>query len=380
MRYKTSEHRIFADCSRDEEGRKRLRLEVAQDLHFLIGRFEGDARHCTRKTFLALVQVFEEQCEVVEERVEVKAKPGGDIIQNPSDLDGTRDGHKGPGYQAQISETCSPENEVQLITAALPQTAAETDQEALPLILDLLEQSRLMPNTLVADTHYGSDENVCAAAQRGVEVISPVSGQTPKTDTMTVGDFTVNPETETVERCPAGHTPVRCEHNPETGKTRTYMNPEVCAQCPQRAQCPMQEHRGQPRMDHSAKERRLDARRREQATPEFKARYGIRNGIESTNSGVKRRTGLGRLRVRGKKSVNHSILLKLFGWNTFRAAAAKKMRAFVAQKMGVAEKSALILRILHMVPRLSWPLRGCLPIQFGGWRVHHARGSRAQAA
>jgi hypothetical protein len=269
---------------------------------------------------------------------------------------------------------------VQLITAGLPQTAAQTDQDALPLILDLLEESRLMPDTLAADTHYGSDENVCGAAERGVEVISPVSGQAPKADTMTVGDFTVNPETQTVEQCPARHTPVRSEHDPETGKTRTYMNPEVCAQCPQRGQCPMQEHRGQPWMDHSAKERRLDARRREQSTPEFKARYGVRNGIESTNSGVKRRTGLGRLRVRGKKSVDHSILLKLCGWNIFRAAAAKKMRAFVAQKMGLAEKSALILRILHTVPRLSWPLRGCLPLQSGGWRIHYAWGSRAQAA
>ena len=142
----------------------------------------------------------------------------------------------------------------------------------------------------------------------------------------------------------------------------------------------MEEHRGQTRMDHTAKERRLDTRRREQATPEFKARYAIRNGIESTNSGVKRRTGMARLRVQGKKSVYHSILLKLCGWNIFRAAAAKKMRAFVAHKMEVAEKSALILRILHTVPRLSWALRGCLPLQSGGGRVHYARGSRAQAA
>ena len=379
-RYTASEHRIFADCSRDEEGRKRLRLEVAQDMYFLMGRFEGDPCHGNRKTFLALVQVFEEQCEVEEERVEVKAKPGGDVIQNPSDLDGTRDGHKGPGYQAQLSETCSPENEVQLITAALPQTAAETDQDALPLMLDQLEASGLMPKTLATDTHYGSDENVCMAAQKGVEVISPVSGQAPKADTMTIGDFTVNPETETVEQCPAGHAPVRSEHDPETGKTRTYMHPEVCAQCPQRGRCPMQEHRGQSWMDHSAKERRLDARRREQATPQFKARYGIRNGIESTNSGVKRRTGLDRLRVRGKKSVYHSILLKLCGWNILRAASAQKMKAFVAEKMGMAEKSALILRILYTVHRLCWPLRACVSPQLARWRPLCAQASWAQAA
>jgi len=380
MRYTASEHRIFADCSRDEEGRKRLRVEVAQDMLFLIGRFEGDPRHNTRKTFLALVQVFEEQCEVVEDRVEVKAKPGGDIIQNPSDLDATRDGHKGPGYQVQLSETCSPENEVQLITAALPQTAAETDQGALPLVLAQLEQSGLMPQTLLADTHYGSDENVCAAAEKEVEVVSPVSGQAPKGDTMTIGDFTVNPETETIEQCPEGHTPARSEHDPETGKTRTYMAPEVCAQCPQRERCPMEEHRGGPRMDHSAKERRLDARRREQATPEFKKCYGTRNGIESTNSGVKRRTGLGRLRVRGEKSVYHSILLKVCGWNILRASVAKKMRAFVAQKMGMADKSARIFRILRTIASLPWPFRRDLTRQTAPERTYGAWGPHGHVA
>ncbi len=36
-------------------------------------------------------------------------------MQNPSDPVATYDGHKGPGYQTQIAETCHLENEVQLI-------------------------------------------------------------------------------------------------------------------------------------------------------------------------------------------------------------------------------------------------------------------------
>ena len=53
----------------------------------------------------------------VKASVVVKAKTGGDCVQNPSDLDATYSGHKGPGYQAQLAETCAPENEEQLITA-----------------------------------------------------------------------------------------------------------------------------------------------------------------------------------------------------------------------------------------------------------------------
>jgi len=47
---------------------------------------------------------------VSEGKVVVKAKTGGDCVQTPSDLDATYDAHKGPGYQVQIAETCSPEN------------------------------------------------------------------------------------------------------------------------------------------------------------------------------------------------------------------------------------------------------------------------------
>ena len=76
-----------------------------------------------RSSYKALVTIFSQQCELSEGKVVVKAKTGGDCVQNPSDLDATYDGHKGHGYQVQIAETCSPENEVQLITGALPQTA-----------------------------------------------------------------------------------------------------------------------------------------------------------------------------------------------------------------------------------------------------------------
>ena len=76
-----------------------------------------------RTSYTSLVQIFRQQCEVVEGRVVVMTKTGGDVIQNPSDLDATYGGHKGQGYQVQLSETCSSENDVQLITGVIPETA-----------------------------------------------------------------------------------------------------------------------------------------------------------------------------------------------------------------------------------------------------------------
>ncbi len=54
-------------------------------------------------------------------------------MQNPSDPGASYDGHKGPGYQAQIAETCNPQNEAQLITCAIPQTAAVPSKKFLKI-------------------------------------------------------------------------------------------------------------------------------------------------------------------------------------------------------------------------------------------------------
>ena len=70
----------------------------------------------------------------------------------------------------------------------------------------------------------------------------------------------------------------------------------------------------------------------------FTERYARRSGIESTNSGLKNRLELKRLRVRGRGSVFRVILHKVAGWNVLRAAAAKKMRAWVSGQVAQALK------------------------------------------
>jgi hypothetical protein len=298
----------------------------------------------------------------VDRKVSVKAKTGGDVIQNPSDPDATYDGHKGPGYQTQLSETCGEENEVQLVTCAIPQTASASDADAPGEVLADLKQSGLLPGEILADTSYGSDENVQSCAADGVELVSPVSGKAPGGGTMTIGDFEVDQETQTVEKCPAGHAPESSIHDPETGKTRTEMDPEICGGCEMKERCPVNRTRNGCHIDHTDKEQRLDERRRNEATDEFREAYRKRSGIEGTNSGIKRRTGMARLRVRGKKSVFHAIRMKVAGWNILQAARSRKMRAHVKERMEKAAQGGQDAAILRAAARC--------------WRVlaaHHLR-------
>ncbi len=331
QRYVPAPARLCADA-KDAEARTRCRQQTAEDLHFVITRFASRADLTNRSTYKALITIFGQQCELSGDTVVVKTKTGGDCVQNPSDPDATYDGHKGPGYQVQIAETCVPGNDVQLITAALPQTACASDAQAVVPMLDQLEQGARRPEELVVDTVYASDENVQAAEARGVDLVGPVPGRAPEADpaTLTVDDFAWDERTGTIDACPAGHRPTSCAHDAATATTRVEMPASACAECPFRKQCPIEKTRdGKFTLEFTDKERRLAGRRVEEQTPVFQERYAPRSGIESTNSGLKNRLGLGRLQVRGRGSVFRVIWHKVAGWNVLRAAASQTLRARV---------------------------------------------------
>ena len=356
-RYEPGVNQLFAGTKKDSESRRLLRQQVAEDMYLLIRRFADTAEHAGRDTYKSMDRIFHEQCEVHEEKVCVKKKTGGNVMQNPSDPGATYDGHKGPGYQVQLSETCHPDNEVQLITCALPQTAVESDTTATSEVLDSLEESELLPREMFADTHYCSDENIQAAANRGVELVGPVQcGSLIDKDVehLNVDDFDIDEQTEEIVCCPAGHKPASSIHDKQTGKTKTVMPSSTCSQCEFRKECPVEKCRDDYCLYHTAKQRRLAGRRREEATDVFRDRYRIRGGIEGTNSGLKRRTGLGRLRVRGQPRMFRSILLKVAGWNILRAAACAKMREIVYARAGVAfsccDRYYLLVRLPGLGP------------------------------
>ena len=319
-RYAPSQAQLLSKESKDAEGRARSRQQVAEDMRDLINRFADHAGLRDRPSYQALVTIFAQQCEIVADRVTVRTKTGGDCVQNPSDLEATYDGKKGQGYQVQFSETCAAGNDVQLIVSALPQTAVESDANALVPVLEDLQKRDLLPEEMLADTAYGSDDNVQQAAALHVEVVSPVAGPQPvesgTTASASVGaavaklsidDFAIDERTGKVEACPTGRLPLHVVCDPATGTTTIHMAPEDCVACPFREQCPIKPGTPTYKVSYTDKQRRLEGRRREQATAVFRERYAKRSGLESTNSGVKRRLGLGQLRVRGRRAVEQAL-------------------------------------------------------------------------
>lgn len=336
-RYAPAESQMFGRYNGD---RHKMRQTMAEDLLALVGRFAGNATVTSRSSYKAIARVLAEQCDVLEETVAVKNKiEGGEGLQNPSDPDATYSGHKGVGYSVQISQTCTEGNDAQLITAVQVDPAHQADQHAVEPMLEQLDASGLAPELMYADQGYGGDEGVQLAQGHGVDLQSPVAGRDMADgEKLTLDDFVIDEKTETVECCPNGCTPQSSRVDQATGRTRTVMRSEDCYACTFRAKCAIRQAGKEFVLIHKPIQRRSAERRAEQATDAFMKNYSIRSGMESTNSALKRATGLGRLRTRGLARMRMGVLLRCAGWNMKRATAALKARA---RKVGIDLITAL---------------------------------------
>ena len=71
-RFEASDQSIFGWKSLDDDGVNALRQSIAEDLAYPVERYRRNKEHNNRSTYLMLVKVFEQQCEVVDEKVVVK--------------------------------------------------------------------------------------------------------------------------------------------------------------------------------------------------------------------------------------------------------------------------------------------------------------------
>jgi len=100
---------------------------------------------------------------------------------------------------------------------------------------------------------------------------------------------------------------------------------EHCCACPQREQCPVKTGKKRHYLRINLKALRIAGRRAREQTPEFKDKYRWRSGIESTFSGMDKKMGVKRLRVRGLFAVGYCARLKAIGVNIFRATKVRRV-------------------------------------------------------
>jgi len=339
---------------RSGEGRRRLAV-CARDLYRLVDWFHGTAA-ADLEEYRLLERLLQEQCHVGkrgdgrpeaddddagEGKVPITLKEPkevrSDSLQSPHDPDATYSGHKGKGYEVQVAETCDEENATQVITHVEVTPSSGSDAEVTVPVIDSLGERDIRPKELWSDTPYGSGWNAVEAERRGTELVSPVGGALPKEAEvseeepvrLTAADFQIDVTANRPTVCPAGHQAV-AEYEDEDAPERVEIHfaREICEPCPLRPRCPVRWRRrpelggerslGAYVLSTDLVKVNIERRRRVEANGEWHKRYAIRAGIEGTNSELKRRHGLGRLRVRGGSRVRLAVYLKALACNIKR--------------------------------------------------------------
>jgi hypothetical protein len=308
---------------------------VSTDLFDLVQRFKDHPEVKNMHSYKLLERVLNEQCNlnVSDNTNPVTVKPPKGIpsnsLQNPSDPDATYSGHKGQGYQVQVMETYSKDEDpksrkkkLNLITHVEVEPAHESDAKALVPAIESTKQSELAPKELLADSLYSSDDNSQNAAELGVDVVAPVMGKTKK-DSISLADFELSDRGKVIS-CPQGHAPAKTKKKKERYSAAFKL--DHCSNCPNQSMCSVKQGKKHYYLRYTAKEMRLAIRRTYEQTDEFKDRYRWRAGVEATMSEYDRRTGVKHLRFRGFKAVRFCAILKATGLNILRAAAVRRAR------------------------------------------------------
>ena len=334
-RYMTKQGESGFAMVKPSDSAKRLE-DLAADLFSLVEQFKDEHAVTSMSSYHKLVRLLKEQCVTTQNEdkgADIEIKPakeiGADSMQNPSDPDAGYDGHKGQGYQAQVMETYSENGDAPcLITHVAVEAAHAHDAHALIPAIEAAAEHGFAADEILADSLYGSDENIQDAAKLGVDVISPVLGKVSE-DKLGLDEFNMSAD-ETVISCPQGKSPERITQKDE--KVVALFAIATCLACPckdrlsapsaaRQAGCPAKAGKKGFYLRYERKQVRLAVRRAYERTDEFKEKYRWRAGEEGTNSLAKQKTGLGKLRVRGMKAVRFAVTLKWLGVNILRASA-----------------------------------------------------------
>ena len=344
------------------ESAKKL-SELGDDCFFLVERFKEQSTVARMDSFKHLIRLFTEQCivETNDAGVQVVIKANKDVssdsLQNPSDPDAGYCGHKGKGYQMQVMETWSVDkSQPNLITHVNVEAAHESDANALLPAVEDVRRRDLAPVELLADTLYGSDDNVEQAKKLGITVIAPVMGA--KEGTTLLADFAFSAADE-ILACPEQQRPIKTKTGKQGGIT-VHFDTAICDKCKRQSECPVKRDKKSSAISYDAKSLRLSRRRKQEKGEAFKATYRYRSGIEGTMSDLDRMTGIKHLRVRGMPQVRLAATLKATGLNILRSVAFKNRlkRQNRAQNRSDSSKSRLFGIVKEQLNRVHGVFMG----------------------
>ena len=264
--------------------------------------------YAAEPVYQVLERVFGEHFQLDQKAVVTKPNQAlsATSLQSPDDLESTYREKRGKGYQgyvANLTETCDPENELQLITKVQTASNNTDDSQLLAEALPNLKK-RTELNTIYTDGgHGGPASDVVLQAQQVKHIQTAIRGRTPDPDKLNLADFTIklNQDGKPVQvTCPHGQ--IEPAHPSSQKKAFVaHFAAEVCSKCPLVDQCPAQPGQRDPRQHLRFTQASAHAsERRRHSQEQQKEGRNLRAAVEATMRSLKHPFPAGKLPVRGK--------------------------------------------------------------------------------
>ena len=280
---------------------------IGQTIHSLL--LDLNNAYAAENAYQVLERIFTDNFHLLDSVPQPKENKEltSDCLQSVDDLDATyrtKGTRHYKGYVANLTETCDPENELQLITQVqvAPNNVddAQLLAEALP---NLKERTDL--DTMVTDGGFGGEASDMALQEQGVTLIqTAIRGAQPDPNKFSLSDFVLQQDERgnpTALTCPQGQiVPVTLAR---TTGWQARFDPTFCVTCPFQldGHCRARPQKRDPRylLAFSSQEVQAAKRRKEYLAHKGNS-HNLRSAVEATVGSVKHPFPAGKLPVRGQ--------------------------------------------------------------------------------
>jgi len=314
--------------------------KIGQTIHALLQDLK--TAYADQQPYQVLERLLVENFHLVESGLHPKenAEITSGCLQSVDDLEATYrtkgTGHY-KGYVANITETCDPENELQLITKVqvAPNNVDDTQllAEALPNL-----KERTGVETMITDGGFGGAASDTALQEQNVKLIqTAIRGLQPNPDKFHLSDFDLHTDEQ------GRPTTLTCPHRQTVPVTRTRtsgwqarFDPALCAACPfqQDGCCRTKPQKRDPRylLAFTAQEI-LTAKRRKEYLAHQSDGHNLRSAVEATVRSVKHPFPAGKMPVRGQFRVTCMAIASAAATNV------RRIQHYLATKSEQTEQS-----------------------------------------
>jgi hypothetical protein len=274
------------------------------------------ARYGDEPAYRVLQRVFQEHFHIDE--AALRPKTGEELkassLQSPDDWEATyrqKRGEEHKGYVANVTETCNPENELQLIVKVQTEPNNTDDAAMLDEALPELKE-RTDVDEIHTDGGYNSPDVDQTTRELGIEQIqTAIRGRQPSTEKLNLDDFAWELDDEgrpQAVTCPHGQrvevTPGRKEE-----RYRATLGVAGCEGCPFLDFCPTEALKLTPERVLRFSQQGVDLALRRQRSAKARASgQNLRTAVEATVRSVKHPFGNGKVPVRGQPRVSMVVL------------------------------------------------------------------------